>query len=548
LFGKSLEQIDPLSRHKRMSLSPCDGHVSAPSLESSPQNAKLVTGDEETYGQILKSSALIGGSSAMNIAFGIVRTKAMAVLLGPAGFGLIGLYGSITNLTQSLAGMGVNSSGVRQIAAAVGSGEAERIARTTAVLRRTSILLGALGSALLVVFARQVSTLTFGTAGHASAVCLLSVAVFLQLVSAGQGALIQGMRRISDLAKMGVLGALLGTLISIPVIYFLREKGVVPALIGVALMSLAVSWWYSRKVHIHTPSMTLSEIGREAGALLKLGFAFMASGFMTMGIAYAVRIMLRRRVGLEATGLYQAAWTIGGLYAGFILQTMGADFYPRLTARAHDNAVCNRLVNEQAQVGLLLAGPGVIATLTLAPIVIALFYSRKFDAAVGVLRWLCVGITLQVVTWPLAFIVVAKGRQAIFFGSELAWAVVSLGFAWISVRKFGLTGAGIAFGASYIFYGFLIYNIVHRISGFRWSTPNKRTGILFFSLIAVVLCGFYVLPPPAALCLGLLAVLFGGTYSIRVLLKLVAWDRAPSPVLRLFIGLGLAPSSDTRVT
>jgi PST family polysaccharide transporter len=94
----------------------------------------------ETYGQILKASALIGGSSVLNIAIGIVRTKAMAVLLGPAGFGLFGVYGSIANLTQCVAGMGINSSGVRQIAYAVGSGDTEQIARTTAVLRRTSIL------------------------------------------------------------------------------------------------------------------------------------------------------------------------------------------------------------------------------------------------------------------------------------------------------------------------------------------------------------------------------------------------------------------------
>ena len=48
---------------------------------------------------------------------------------GPAGFGLFGLYGSIAVLTQSIAGMGINSSGVRQIAEAVGSGDKARIAR-----------------------------------------------------------------------------------------------------------------------------------------------------------------------------------------------------------------------------------------------------------------------------------------------------------------------------------------------------------------------------------------------------------------------------------
>ena len=102
--------------------------------------------EKHTYGQILKSSALIGGSSLFNIAIGIIRTKAMAMLLGPSGVGLMGLYGSITELTISIAGMGINSSGVRQIAEAVGSGDTERIARTATVLRRISILLGVLGA------------------------------------------------------------------------------------------------------------------------------------------------------------------------------------------------------------------------------------------------------------------------------------------------------------------------------------------------------------------------------------------------------------------
>ena len=201
-------------------------------------------------GRFFKSSVLIGGSTVLGIGIGIVRTKAMAVLLGPAGFGLMGLYGSIADLVVSIAGMGVNSSGVRQIAEAAGSGDDERIARTVTVLRRTAVLLGILGAGLLVVFCRQVSALTFGTDEHAGAVALLSLVVLLRIVAGGQGALIQGMRRITDLAKMGVLGALFGTMISIPVVYFLREEGVVPSLVCIAAMSIVTGWWYSRKARI----------------------------------------------------------------------------------------------------------------------------------------------------------------------------------------------------------------------------------------------------------------------------------------------------------
>src|SRR6202030_782925 len=104
---------------------------SAQTAEALPQVEEPVTAEKGTHGQILKSSALVGGSSVVNIAVGIVRTKAMAILLGPAGYGLFGLYGSIANLAQTLAGMGVNSSGVRQIAAAVGSADSAQIALTT---------------------------------------------------------------------------------------------------------------------------------------------------------------------------------------------------------------------------------------------------------------------------------------------------------------------------------------------------------------------------------------------------------------------------------
>lgn len=526
-----------------MSSTPCDD--SAPVISLSPVStaAPELPKEKSTYGQILKSTALVGGSSVVNIAIGIVRTKAMAMLLGPAGFGLFGLYASIANLTQTVAGMGINGSGVRQIAAAVGSEDAEQVARTASVLRRTSIVLGALGAVLLMAFSKLISRLTFGNDDHFLAICLLSIAVFLNLVSAGQGALIQGMRRISDLAKMGVVGALFGLLTSVPLVYFLREKGVVPSLVSVAAMTIITSWWYSHKLKIQAPRVTTSQVGREASALLKLGFAFMASSLMTMGSAYLIRITILHKMGLEATGFYQSAWTLGGLYVGFILQAMGADFYPRLTASASDNRKCNRLVNEQARIGLLLAGPGALTTLTFAPVVIALFYSAKFGAAVGLLRWICLGAALQVISWPIGFIILAKGMQSVLFWSELAWATVHVSLAWICIGYFGLNGAGIAFFASYIFHIVLVYKIAHRVSGFRWAAENTSTTLLFFCLIAAVFCGFNALPLWAAAGAGVVAVILSCIHSLRGILRLIPPNRIPMPMRRVLTRVRLAAAS-----
>jgi antigen flippase len=518
-----------------------------------PQDAsasveEAATPDKHSYGQILKSSALIGGASVVNIAIGIVRTKAMAMWLGPAGFGLMGLYSSIADLAQSIAGMGINASGVRQIAEAVGTGDTERIARAAVVLRRTAVLLGVLGAVFLVAFSRQISTLTFGDDRHAVATQLLSATVFFSCLSGGQAALIQGMRHISDLVKMGILGAAAGTIISIPIVYLFREGGVVPSLICGAAISLIASWWYSRQIEIRTPAMTVAQIGHEAAGLLKLGFAFMASSLMMTGASYAIRVFVLRKVGFDAAGLYQSAWTLGGMYVGVILGSMGTDFYPRLTAAARDNGTCNRLVNEQTQVSILLAAPGVTATITLAPLVIALFYSSKFQGAVEVLRWLCLGMALRVISWPMGFIIIAKGAQALFFWSELGWTVVYVGLAGVCVSEFALNGAGIAFFGSYIFHVLMTYLIVRRLSGFRWSASVVKSGLLFVSIISLIFCASYALPYLWSLTVGGFAVIANSVYSVRLLFKLVSADRIPRPALSLFEWIRLLPIGSKRAS
>ena len=502
--------------------------------------AKASQNKKQSYGQILKSTALVGGSSVVTIAFGIVRTKAIALCLGPAGVGVMGLYSSIADLAYNLAGMGIQSSGVRQIAEAVGSGDQERIARTVVVLRRVSTVLAVCGAGLLLLLASPVSLVTFGGYQQTAGVALLSMAVCFRLLSGGQAALIQGMRRIRDLATMSVLGAVLGTAVTIPLVYFFRERGVVPSLVAVAGTSLLLSWWYARKSRVSAPSIALANLAAEAAALLKLGLAFMASGLLTMGAAYVVRIIVLRNGGFEAAGLYQSAWTIGGLYVGVILQAMGTDFYPRLTAVNSDDTECNRLVNEQARVGLLLGGPGVIATLTLAPLVIAVFYSARFAPAADLLRWICLGMMLRVVAWPMGYIVVAKGAPLTFVWTEVAATTVHVGLAWLLVTRLGLNGSGAAFFGLYVWHGLLIYLVVRRLSGFRWSPENLRLGGTFLLLMGLVFSSCYLLPRWLATVGGLAGAVGTGVYSIRALATLIPAESMPRPVASWMLRLGLS--------
>jgi len=476
---------------------------------------------ENSYGRILKSTTLVGGSQVMNILLGIVRTKFLAMLLGPAGIGMIGLYTGVMNTIGVFAGMGIGSSGVRQIAKAAGSDDKEGIARTIITMRRAAFVSGALGMLLTAVFCVPISKLTFGNEEHAISFVLLSVTLFLGAISAGQVALVQGLRRIVDLASLSVLGSLLGTVISIPMIFFLGKGGIIPFLVTVSATNLLTSWWYTRKIPVMRVVLGLKETIHEARSLLSLGFVFMTTGLITTAVMYAIQVVVERQLGMNEVGLYQAASTLSNIYIGVILNAMGMDFYPRLTSVAEDSDVCNRMVNEQTEMGLLVAIPGILATLTFTPLVIQIFYSPSFIPAYEVLRWQILGVFLRVVAWPMGFILLAKGRGKIFFCTEITSNTVYLALVWAALKYFGLVGTGMAFFALYIFYTVMMFAVVRRLSGFQWSSANLR--VIGIASVGVALV--FMLPSVAseneALAAGCFLTLISLAFSFRSLNKLV---------------------------
>jgi PST family polysaccharide transporter len=472
---------------------------------------------QNSYRQIFKSTSLIGGSQVISILLRIVRTKILAVLLGPSGVGIIGLYTSITDLVGMFAGMGIGSSGVRQIAEAAGTGDDDRIARTTITLRRVALILGAAGAVTLVACAYPLSRITFGDSSHAWALAFLSVTIFFGAVSGGQAALIQGMRRVSHLAALSVLGALFGTLFSIPFVFFWGQQGIVPFLIATSAASIGTSWWFARKIKVTRLVMPWKDIWREARGLLNLGIVFMATGVMTAGTMYAIMVIVVRNLGLDAAGLFQAAATLSTLYIGVILTAMGADFYPRLTAVASDDITVNRLVNEQAEVGLLLALPGIVFTLAFAPLIFQIFYSAKFLTANDVLRWYILGIFLRVICWPLGFIILAKGKGMLFFWTETIANGLHIGLAWFGVLFFGLAGVGIAFFIMYVLYATMMVAVARWISGFAWSGNNGRRMLYALPLVGLMFLVSHTLTESWSMLLGGLLTVITTFYSLKSL-------------------------------
>jgi antigen flippase len=345
----------------------------------------------------------------------------------------------------------------------------KRVARTVLVLRRACWATGLLGWALSAALAVPLSQWAFGDTAHAAAIAVLGVTLLLGAIGGGQTALLQGVRRIGDLARIQVVAMLLNTVVAIGLYTWLRERGIVPVMIAMAVVSLGCSWWFARRVALHPVELPWEQTWHEARRFAGLGVAFMWSGLLLAGLDMITRSLITRTHGLEAAGYYQAAWALSGMFAGFVLSAMGTDFYPRLTALIDDREAAARAVNEQTEIGILLALPGLLATLAFGPLILELFYSKKFMPAAELMPFFILGVFGRVVSWPLGFIQLAKGSSRIFMLTESVTIALWLGLVVLLVPAVGVVGTAYAFVLIYFIYTFAMLGIARLLIGFNWS-------------------------------------------------------------------------------
>lgn len=468
--------------------------------------------ERKNYSRIIKSSSMIGGAQGINMLIGMVRVKFVAILIGPIGVGLVATYQSLIQLFGTLAGMGLQSSAVREIAQAVGTSNQEQIGRTVLSLRRMCWLTGSLGVAIVLLLSKSLSELMFDSTEYSKDISLIGFTILLTNLKGVQMALLQGMRRISDLAKLNIIGALSGTIISICFYWQLGMAGIVPAMVFFSITELLASWWFARKVHVSKVNMPWGASFKAAGGMIKLGLAFMWSSLLVAIIAYLTRTLIAQEIDLVAVGIFSAAYALSGMVVNFVLGAMSADYYPSLTAINHDCRKMRDLVNQQTEVGLLLALPGLLATITLANWFIEVFYSADFYHAADLLRWFAIGCIGRVISWPLGFVILAKGRSRLFAMSETVINLIHIILIITMLKVFGVDGVAYAFFLLYVIYTIMMLGVSKYLIGFSWSNEVwKMLGFLIplivFSLGIPYLFSSFVSSGIAIILVGVVSII-----------------------------------------
>lgn len=467
----------------------------------------------------MKATSIFGGVQIFNILNSIIRSKFIAVFLGPGGMGIVTLLTSTTGLIVGLTNFGLGISAVKDVAAAHGLGDESRIATVITVLKYWVWVTGTLGTLVMILFSPWLSQFTFGNRDYTIAFIWISVTLLLTQLTNCQLVILQGLQKLQYLAKASLAGSTLGMIFTIPLYYMFGIKGIVPVFIISSLLSFLVSWYYARKVKIEFVSLSRARIREEGKNMLSMGFVISMSGLLSLGSYYLVTIFISKTAGVSQVGLYSAGFAIINSYVGLIFNAMGTDYYPRLSNVAHCNELCKQSINQQAEIALLILSPILIVFLVFINWIIIIIYSDKFITVDAMLEWAALGMLFKATSWAMSFILLAKGASKLFFWNELITYIYMFILNILGYHYLGLTGLGISFLAGYLIYAIQIFVLINIKYNFIFD--YAFISIFAVQLLLTISCFIVIefIPKPASYFIGLGLIIISTWYSYKELDK-----------------------------
>lgn len=435
------------------------------------------------YKQILKATTLFGSVQGFNIVINLVRTKLVAVLLGPTGVGLNSIYNETRELLHCSTNFGLDVSGVRGISAAYEKSVAAKteeeilltqkeIKKQVELLRSWVLLLALLGTMVCAIFATPLSLFTFDDYDHVWEYVILSPAVGFSTVTCGEMAVLKGLRQIKSLAQVSILNVLAALCFTIPIYYIWGMQGIIPAILSFTFASMVITLLYGFRAH--GLSFTFRPDRLKAGNLmLGIGFVVVISESMGHVVKLIIQSYLNTGVSTEMVGLYNSAYTLTMVYAGMVFAAMETDYFPRISGVANDLKARSETVVKQIEVTLMLVIPMLILFIVLMPYLVPLLLDRKFESIIPMAQVTAIGLLFRAVVLPNSYLALAKGDSRIFFIINMVGALDML----IVIPGYiygGLFGMGVALTVQ----NFIDMMLCLAISRFYYKVEFSRLSVI----------------------------------------------------------------------
>ncbi len=474
-----------------------------------------------TRGQVIRNTLFSSVGIYTEYFLGMLTSIIIARHLGPADFGAYSLVIWLVATGVAITNSGVASAVIRFIAELRGAGRESQIRSLLAWAWRVQagflavVLLG--GTALFLVQGQRL--MPGFNHGILLAILLLTTALRASyMLNVG---IAKGFENFRATAVIAVIVAPLNLLL-ILVAWWL--DGPMEWFLGTFTISSFVFWWISRRqvASLLPPPQPREALDGDTRRRLRSYTALVA-------VTVAVNFITASEVEVLFLTLFDSAASAGKFKVAFQLSSgalllvpgvFGALLLPMMAnALAQGREVASRRLSMSTTYLTALAAPLVAFGVLFASDIIGLLYGAAYAPAAFVFAGCLAAGAVATASQAASSYLLGADRQRMLMVVILAFAAVKLVLDVVLIRRYGLTGAVVAFAATSVLSNALLMVLALRYSGSRLEW-GRMTRVLAAACIAGAIAWALkgLLPPNHLLVLALGGITLTGVYAVATLL------------------------------
>lgn len=449
--------------------------------------------EKKIYQQIMKGTAVFGGSQMINMLANVIKGKFTAIFLGASGMGVSSLLGSALSPFQQFFTFSLPVAGVRDIASRQ---DEDAKARSVHIFRRVLYTLAFLGMITMALCSTLLSQSTFGNDEHSLWFVGMSVALLFFILTAAENTILQGYRYLKAFAMTAVIGSLCGLLFTVPLYWLYGVEGIVPSMMILSFVTFVFSRYCTSRLGIKSVSLSWRETLLGSRTLLMMGGAMMAAGLLGALSTYFINTFIRSFGNMSDIGLYNAATIVTVQCTTLVFSSMSADYYPQLSELLTNKEQMRKFVQQEGEMVLLVMAPIISLLILFSAVVVRVLLTSEFDSIIPLLRLIALSFMGRAFCFPLDYVCLAKGDKSFFFWVDGVWTNIKTFLLCVSgYYFFGLIGLGYAMLAN-AFLDIIVSAVLNRQ---RYQVSYNRRYykmFLYLFLLDVLVLGASYIPTP----------------------------------------------------
>lgn len=415
--------------------------------------------------RLAKAVAMFGASSVIGTLTQVIKGKLAAVVLGPAGVGVLGQLTNLWSLFNAVSGLSLFNGVIQRIASGVKNEDQKLVTQQFGSSLLFLTIFSCFSALSGVILSSTLSHLVFGDGGQrAPLIALILLSVPFGVTSQTYRSLMSGHALIRPVVTAQVAADLMGVVSFIPLVLW---KGLWGAVLGFCLLQVFKLFFQLRAVRkslggkFILPSFRDFRLS-EVQANLGFGANGILMAIMSVGSVLIIVRMIISVESLEAAGVYSSAWKVAALYFGAIYAAAGGFFLPTLVA-ARNAFEMEARVNETAALYLIVLPPAIICLLGTAPELMTLLFTTEFVGSAALLALMLPADLMRVTAETMGLCFLATRRLLRYSLIYIAWVAFFLLTSYALLLEWGLLGVASAYFISH-FLNFFIVIVLCRLT------------------------------------------------------------------------------------